>query len=136
VLARSPLIVADVGHNAGALRTFTAEFGAVIGRKIVAVFGVMKDKEYREMAAELGRIARLVVAVEPETPRALESRTLMEEFHRIGVPSLDGKSVPAGVRAALLERREEEAVLVIGSHYTVGEAIPAVQKMARGIKFR
>jgi dihydrofolate synthase/folylpolyglutamate synthase len=136
VLARSPLIIADVGHNSGALRTLAAEFGAIIGRKIVAVFGVMKDKEYRSMAADLGRLARLVVAVEPETPRALSSRTLMREFHAIGVPALDGKSVAAGVRAALLERREDEPLLVIGSHYTVGEAIPALKKMVRGVNFR
>jgi dihydrofolate synthase/folylpolyglutamate synthase len=121
VLVRSPLIIGDVGHNAGALRTISAELGTVMGRKIVVVFGVMKDKDYRPMVAEIGRLARVVVAVEPDTPRALKSRTLTREFHRLGVPSLDGKSVSGGVRAALEERREGEPVLIIGSHFVVGE---------------
>ena len=71
----------------------------------------------------LTSLARISVAVQPMTGRALSSSEIVSAFHEIGQKAIDGKSVKEGLKLAMKERRENELILIVGSHYTVGEAV-------------
>lgn len=122
ILSSDPLVIADVGHNPGAVEKIANTMKSFFRAKLITVFGVMKDKDFLSMIPFLADMSRLVIAVTPLTDRAAKSGMLVEELHRRSVPALDGGSVPMGIQLALAERRKNEVILVAGSHYVVGEA--------------
>jgi folylpolyglutamate synthase/dihydropteroate synthase len=66
--------------------------------------------------------ARLVVACEPPSPRALPAEDLAAAVRRADVPVVVVPNVARAVDRAIDEAGEDELVLVTGSLYTVGEA--------------
>lgn len=128
VISSSPLVIADVGHNPDGIRTALSALRKICPGKFVTLFGVMKDKDYRGMIREIGAVSRVTVAVQPETERALASSIIAEEFHVLGYKAIDGRRVAEGLAIAKSEARTNEPILVIGSHYVVGETILALEK--------
>jgi len=116
-------VIADVAHNPDSIATLIASLRRLVSGNFLTVFGVMRDKDYRSMIRQLAGISRLVVAVRPRTERALESRTIVENFQAAGTSAVDGGSVARGVGMALNAAGRGEWVLVTGSHYVVGELL-------------
>lgn len=127
VLRRSPLIVADVAHNPAAVRSLALSIRKLLGKSLVTIFGVMKDKEYRRMMGPLAGVSRVMIAVEPKTERAMRSDELVKVLRRYSGCAIDGGRVARGVELALKQRRRSEAILIVGSHYVVGEAMEALK---------
>lgn len=75
------------------------------------------------MTAELLPVCRCVVAVQPQTERALDASRIVKAVHARKSKALLGKSVKNGLNLAMNEAREPEPVLLVGSHYVVGEAM-------------
>jgi len=122
-LASRPLVIVDVAHNPDGISTLVHSLQSLVVGRPVVVFGVMQDKDYRSMIKALGAIARLVIAVRPNTDRASRSSDVVREFHSFGKRALDGRSVVEGVERAIKEVRQREYILVTGSHYVVGEVL-------------
>ncbi len=127
LLSSRPMIIVDAAHNAAGIKTAAFALQSLTVGKGVVVFGVMRDKEVGRMITRLKPIARLVLAVAPRVERALSSLQIVNELHRHAVPALDAESVAEGIRLALGERRENEPVVIIGSHYVLGEAIELIE---------
>lgn len=123
VLESNPLMISDVAHNPDGVRTLMNSLRKLIGRKFVTIFGVMRDKDYREMIDYLRPLSRLFIIVKPSTQRAVSGLELVREFQRRRLRSLSAGTVKEGIRLARLERRPTEPVLLTGSHYLVGEAM-------------
>lgn len=121
-ISRNPLIIADVAHNPEGIHAAVTSLKQMLINRPVVVFGVMKDKDYRAMIDSLTTFARLVIAVQPKSERALSSRQLTEEFHTKQSPAWNGGSVSDGISLALQQVRSNEAIVILGSHYVVGEA--------------
>jgi dihydrofolate synthase/folylpolyglutamate synthase len=114
-----PLILLDAAHNphgaralASYLRTHHADT-----RKIL-VFGVMKDKNFASMLAELAPLADEILLTRPRTDRA----ALPEEL----IPFAGNATVTATINEALEKAREmareDDLIVITGSFYTIGEA--------------
>ncbi len=127
VLRKNPLIVADVAHNPDGVSALVSSLRKLLGGRVVLVFGVMKDKDYRSMFSTLLPLARMTVAVQPKTPRALESKLIVQELHTHGSKALNGGSVRSGMEIARKEARRDEVILVTGSHYVVGDAMKVLK---------
>jgi dihydrofolate synthase/folylpolyglutamate synthase len=123
VLSHHPLVIADVAHNPDGVRTLIAALKKLLLGKCVVVFGVMKDKDYRTMIEEIAPITRFTVAVRPQLDRALDCPSIASEFHRHRSTVLIGESVSGGLAMAYSNVKKNEAVVVTGSHYVVGEAM-------------
>ncbi|HEV8538093.1 MAG TPA: folylpolyglutamate synthase/dihydrofolate synthase family protein [Bacteroidota bacterium] len=123
IIRLSPLVIADVAHNPAAVSTLVDVLSHLINRKCLVVFGVMKDKDYLDMARRLAHISRLTIAVQPATDRALASREIARIFRGDHAASTDGGSVAKGLATALRRARDKEPILVTGSHFVVGEAM-------------
>ena len=118
-----PWVIADVAHNPDAIATLIDSLRRLVWGNFLTVFGVMRDKDYCGMIRRLAEISRLVVAVRPRTERALEGRTIVENFHAAGTSAIDGGSVARGAGMALRAAGRGEWILVTGSHYVVGELL-------------
>ena len=119
-------IMLDVAHNPAGMRTLAGELKKQKVKNLVAVFGVMKDKDYSSMLKELSSSARTIIAVAPVQKRALPAGELYQAGKRAGISMLKGGSVASGIRKAV-RMKKPKAVLVTGSHYVVGEALMAIQ---------
>lgn len=127
LLRRNPFIIGDVAHNPAGIKALVEALQALIVGKCIAVFGVMKDKDYGSMIESLSRISRLTIAVRPKTDRALPASAIVNEFHSGRREAIDGGEVSPGLRMAMAEAREREPILVVGSHYVVGEAMESLE---------
>ena len=125
VMGRRPLVVIDGAHNPAGARAAAAalaeEFSAVEGR--VVVVGMMRQRDPEEMlrALDIGK-ARLVVATQPDSPRAMAAGDVADAAKSLGVDAVAVPSASAAVDRALASATEEELVFITGSLYVVGEA--------------
>ncbi len=120
---RSKRLILDVAHNPSGIDALVSGFQPEDRHDVIAVFGVMKDKDYRQMLRALAVIAGAIVAVSPDTPRALSAKKLRNIGRRFGIRVLHGGSVSRGTGMALRKAGPGGRVLVTGSHFVVGEAL-------------
>ena len=123
----APRVVLDGAHNPAGVLALAAELPALVGqRRLVLVFGVMADKRWEPMLAELA-------------PRA--AHAILTRVGRRGLgPEVMAAATPGGprveivsdprpaVRRALVLAGPDGAVVVAGSLLLVGEAYIALAK--------
>ena len=122
ILQRSPMLLVDGAHNpagvAALRRAFQNDFPH---RRLILVFGVLGDKDYRTMARRLFPLADRVILTRPHSERALPPDSLLPlaaKFNRaIEVVEDPGNAL----RRALSLAGEEDLVCAAGSLYLVGE---------------
>jgi dihydrofolate synthase/folylpolyglutamate synthase len=128
-----PEIVIDVAHNpagAWALRAGLSEHLAQSPeeRKLIMIYGAMRDKAIREVGRILFPLAEKVVLTRAGgNPRAATTAELVEAIGGCGTPLVEAPNVAEALRQALAEAQPfgARALLVItGSMYVVGEAMP------------
>lgn len=116
-------IVLDVAHNPEGISALVASLSEAFAfESVVFVVGILQDKDYKGMVAELTRIPSSVIFTEPRFARAAPVETLEAAATEIGCPSTSAKSVPAAVEQAITAAGEKDLICVTGSHYVVGEA--------------
>lgn len=77
ILCRTPIVIADGSHNANGMEAFVNTVKKCIdGRKIVCVFGMLKDKEYEKCLAQLSEITDTVIVTEVDSPRTENAENL------------------------------------------------------------
>lgn len=124
VLQVKPLVFLDGAHNLEGARSLRLSLLEVLeGRRLFLVFGVLNDKDWEGMLAELGPMAHYIVLTRPDTPRAAEPEKLYlsARKHCLGVIIQD--RVPEAFAYVLSQASREDAVCVTGSLYTVGEVL-------------
>ena len=130
-LSESPLILSDGAHNpegiAAAKASISHYFG---GEKVLLLVGVMADKDYCGMVAELAPLAAEVFTLTPDNPRALDADALAAEFRLAGVPATGYPTVDAAVAAATnAAKRCGKPLLSLGSLYMYAEVTDALERM-------
>ena len=128
VLSKSPLVIADGGHNPEGIDAAIASVKAYFkAEKILLLTGVMADKDYTHMVSRMAEVAAQAFCVRPANDRALDPTTYAETFREIGIPAEGYATVAEGVRAAMdTATREGKALLCLGSLYMYGEVHEAV----------
>ena len=125
VVARDPLVVLDGAHNpdgANAVADALAEGFAVPGERWL-VIGTLAGRDPAALLAAL-RVgeASTVVCCTPASPRALPAADLAREVESFGVRAVVVPEVSEALGHALDSAGADDAVLVVGSLYTVGAA--------------
>lgn len=121
---RSPAVLLDVAHNPAAVEkvlAYLAEVDCSIYRRIIAVFGVMADKDWSAMVALLSQRVTHWVPVQPDDARALAHSVLAQHLSSKGqsrlVEYLPIDQLVSGVKTLAHQR---DLVLVLGSFAVVG----------------
>jgi dihydrofolate synthase / folylpolyglutamate synthase len=116
-----PPILIDGAHNPVGMAAMVAAARELIGgRRCVAVFAVMRNKDVESMAAGLRELTRDVVVTAPAVERATPPADLSRLFDPPAESAADVKT--ALHRARRLAGREG-VIVVCGSLYLVGEVI-------------
>ena len=123
ILQGRPLIILDVGHNPEAVSATVDSLRGIEYRKLLLVFGVMKDKDYRSMMRILAALKPAVFAVQPGTERALSAAIIADIFRKLNCHAHSCGGVAEGIGDALRTQKKNDLLLVCGSHYVVGEAL-------------
>ncbi len=109
-------VVIDVAHNVDGIKVLRKNIDKLFKeKKIVAVFGAMKDKEWKKMLKILN--PEKLVAVEIKNKRSEKAENIAK-YWRNAVAFDD---VERGYEYALEEKQEDEIIVVCGSIYIIGE---------------
>ena len=131
VVQRSPLFVLDGAHNPAGVATLCRALEKDFTyQRLILVFGVMGDKNYRLMAKRLLPLADVVILTSPPSERALAPEIL----HPIAVEFNKNIEIIVNpgdaLRRAFELARNTDLICVAGSLYLVGE----IKKVYRGVK--
>ena len=128
LLRREPIFIVDGGHNPQCLAALAENVKTYLGgREIIALTGVMADKDYLEMYKGLVPLVSRFVTVTPENPRSLDAVSLADYLRQLGKPAQAAGSVEDGVKEALALAGTEGTVLAFGSLYMTGPIRQAVK---------
>ncbi len=122
LLRRYPDILVDGGHNPQCMQALCENIRTYLpDRKILAVVGVLADKEYEEMFHPVLPYVEQFITVTPPNPRALQAADLAEVLLRLGARAQAAESVEDGLKLALQRSEQEDAILIFGSLYMLGD---------------
>lgn len=122
VLQTEPLIIADVAHNAAGLSGSMKQWQNVPGKQKHIVCGFVKDKDVKK-ALEMLPKDNVYYFCNADIPRAMPASQLQKEAHAVGLQGEMFVSVADAVKAARETIAKDDALLVTGSVFVVGEAI-------------
>ena len=125
IIERDPITIFDGAHNPEGIVAAVKSIEHYFGKGgVVAVSGVLKDKDYGFIAGELNKVCRAVFTITPDSPRALSS----VEFADV-INSLGGIATPTESIGEALNKAREYAVanglsvVCLGSLYTYADVI-------------
>jgi dihydrofolate synthase/folylpolyglutamate synthase len=117
-----PAVVLDVAHNPDGVAALVQSLAEAFAfERVVFVVGILADKDYRGMFAELTRLPAMVVVTEPKGVRPVPVGTLEEAAAAVGLQCATVADPAAAVRHAAALAGPSDLVCVTGSHYVVGE---------------
>ena len=121
IVKRDPLFIVDGGHNPQCLESLVANIRDYLpGRRIIALTGVLADKDYGEMYKPVMPFIEKFVCITPPNDRKLESAELAKHLRAAGARAVAAESIPQGVAMAQQEAGEDGVVLCFGSLYSIG----------------
>ena len=126
-LSQHPTVIADIGHNAHALRHNFAQLEARATHGLIIVYGIMADKDLDVILPLMPRGATYIFTT-PDTPRALPAEEILKRYEAVsGERALAIPSVPAAVRRALELATPDTIIYIGGSTFVVADALPLFQ---------
>jgi dihydrofolate synthase/folylpolyglutamate synthase len=131
--ADAPEFVFDVAHNpAGAWALRSALSAYYEDRRIVFVFGAMRDKAIGEISEILFPLAEAVIATCADNPRSATPEEISDVASRTGSEIEACQNVPDALDRAQKLAGADGIVVLTGSIYVVGEAMRALGVAADG----
>ena len=130
IVSREPLFIIDGGHNPQCIEALVKNIEDYLtGRKVVALTGVLEDKDYGDMYQPVMPLVDSFVCITPPNPRKLEAAELAAHLRGAGAQATACQTIKEGVALALREAGETGAVLCFGSLYTIGAIREALDQI-------
>lgn len=127
VIPGKPTMVLDVAHNpAGAWALRSTLSTCYEARRLIFVFGAMRDKAIGEISEILFPLAEHVIATSADNPRSASPEEIREAASRTQTEIESRPNVPAAIERAREVAGADGIVVITGSIYVVGEAMRAL----------
>ncbi len=124
VFEGQPRVIADAAHNPQAAACLREALSPLLASgKVVLLFGVMADKDWREMLCTLVPICDHVVLAPVAVGRSLDPRQALEVAAGLRMTTV-ALSAGEGLDAAIAAAGRDGTVVVTGSIFLVGELYP------------
>ncbi len=128
VISSAPLTILDVAHNPdGFLKVFSSLECLIPGKRIWAIVGLSRDKDYAKIADILSRHVFRIGLVARFSERGLEVSRLAETV----LTRMQAAEVFQTVEDAFLKYRRlcssQDVIVIIGSHFLAGEFLKKIQ---------
>lgn len=130
IVNRDPLFIIDGGHNPQCIDALVKNIQDYLtGRRVIALTGVLADKDYGEMYRPVMPLVEQFVCITPPNPRKLEAAELAKHLSRVGAKAVACESIEAGVQTAMELAGKDGVVLCFGSLYTIGDIRIAMENL-------
>ena len=127
IVSRDPLFIIDGGHNPQCFDALMKNVRDYLpGKRIVALTGVLADKDYAEMYKPVLPFVEQFVCITPPNDRKLESTELAKHLTQAGAKAVAAQSIPQGVALAKELAGTDGVVLCFGSLYSIGQVHAAI----------
>ncbi len=122
IVRRDPLFIIDGGHNPQCIEALTLNIRDYLkDRRIIALTGVLADKDYGQMYLPVLPYIAEFVCITPPSPRKLEAKDLAAHLEKAGARATACQSIPDGVRTAIEKAGKDGVVLCFGSLYSIAD---------------
>ena len=122
ILNTDPVFLVDGAHNPHGMKAAAESLRAVFSdKKLIVIFGVLKDKDYEQMLDIISPLVKVMLCVTPENKRALDASSLAEEVRSRGVEAKVFRSISDAVDAAFSMADSSDVICAIGSLYMIGD---------------
>jgi dihydrofolate synthase/folylpolyglutamate synthase len=127
-VAEHPLTILDVAHNpAGFEKTLTFIRSKMAGKRIWAIVGLSKDKDYRKIADILSQYVFKVGLVSSFSIRILDPDIMWLELKNRLTPVEKFEDITEAYSAFRALTPADDLLLIVGSHYLAGEFLKKIQ---------
>lgn len=117
-----PTVVLDVCHNENGAAAFVETFEATFpGRKAQMIIGFVKRKAHQEIIDLMARVTSEFWLVPLGSKRTVDTADLARELDWHGVPVIRRSRLWTAWSGVTRQAEASDIVVVIGSHYLVGE---------------
>lgn len=126
---RGRTLILDGAHNSPALAAFASTWARSPWREEDSVFmvGCLADKDRLELVRTVSSLTKKVILARPDSPRALDPRTLAPAFERAGTRVLGVEQRADRALDAWL-RTDAPVGAACGSLYLVGSVLKSLEK--------
>lgn len=128
VIWRKPTIILDGAHNPDGARVLVDAVKDIPRKRLICVLGILKDKSYQEVVAQVAPMCDTIIVTKPDTPRALDVNVLSAEVHRYREHVIQEENREKALDTALDLAGDGDVVLVCGSLYLVGPLRTYIRK--------
>ncbi len=124
LLQRNPKLLVDSAHNPMGISNLVRAVKTIFQyEKLILVFGVLEDKDYRKMFQKIAPLAEKIVLTKPLSDRALEPEKLLDMY-----PEWSGKievipDIKTAWKRAVSSAKRNDMVCGAGSIYFIGEVL-------------
>ena len=121
IVCRKPLFIIDGGHNPQCIEALVKNIRDYLaGKKVIALTGVLADKDYADMYKPVMPLVDRFVCITPPNPRKLEAEQLARYLRQAGAQAQASESILDGVKKTMDLAGEDGVVLCFGSLYSIG----------------
>ena len=122
VINRDPLFIVDGAHNPHGIRATKESLLKIFAdKKLTFIFGVMADKDYPDMLDQILPMAKEVLCVTPDNPRALPADELAKIIEEKGVTAIANETIGDAVDRAFERAAKDDVIVALGSLYMIGD---------------
>ncbi len=122
LLQDNPKVIVDGAHNPDGIKVLVSSLERLFPeKKIVFIAGVLADKDYKSMMAEIAPLGKIFHTITPPNSRALTADKLADTFRELGARATAHESVEDALSVALKEADSDDVICAFGSLYYIGE---------------
>ena len=130
IVGRDPLFIIDGGHNPQCIEALVVNIQDYLtDRKVIALTGVLADKDYGDMYKPVSQLVQEFVCITPDNPRRLMAEELAAHLQSVGAKATACETVEDGVRMARQLAGTDGVVLCFGSLYSIGSIKEALDRL-------
>lgn len=130
IVCRKPLFIIDGGHNPQCIEALVKNIQDYLaGKKVIALTGVLADKDYADMYRPVMPLVDRFVCITPPNPRKLDAALLAQYLRQAGARADAWDNVTDAVKQAMTLAGEDGVVLCFGSLYSIGEIRDALKEI-------
>ena len=122
LLANSPALIADVGHNEDGIRQVLEHLKLIQYNRLHWILGMVKDKDVEKILEMIPKEANYYFT-QAQIPRAMEALELSKLANSKGIKGIVCPAIKLALDAALENASKQDLVLICGSVFIVGEAL-------------
>ena len=122
IAREDPLFIIDGGHNPQCIAALAKNIEDYLAdRKVIALTGVLADKDYAQMYKPVMGFIEEFVCITPPSPRKLDATLLAQYLMEVGAKATACETIDEGVKKAMELAGADGVVLCFGSLYSIGD---------------